>query len=186
MVSAKSDTERKEKNVMKQSHKQSHKQSYRGGDQAAETMAPELQTRHLPTRRRKVRWSFVVAGVAIAGAVLYLVLANTGATAEYYMTINQLRSCTSCSARTVRVAGVVVANSIEKNTTTQVVHFQISDSKTGAMPVVYSGVVPDIFQSGAQVVVEGQLGSNGVFSADNLLTKCPSKFQAATPATTGQ
>ena len=138
------------------------------------------------SRRRKVRWSFVIAGVAIAGAVLYLVLANTGATAEYYMTIKQLRGCSSCSSRTVRVAGVVVANSIVKNEATQVVRFEISDSKTTSMPVVYSGVVPDIFQSGAQVVVEGKLSSNGVFQADNLLTKCPSKFQVATPATSSQ
>jgi cytochrome c-type biogenesis protein CcmE len=128
----------------------------------------------------------VVAGVAIAGAVLYLVLANTGATAEYYMTITQLRSCSSCSARTVRVAGVVVAGSIARDDSNQVVRFRISDSKATAMPVIYSGVVPDIFQAGAQVVVEGKLGSNGVFQAETLLTKCPSKFQAATPAPTGQ
>jgi cytochrome c-type biogenesis protein CcmE len=133
-----------------------------------------------------VRWSFVVAGVAIAGAVLYLVLANTGATAEYYMTITQLRSCPSCSARTVRVAGVVMAGSITRDASNQVVNFKITDAKTTAMPVVYSGVVPDIFQAGAQVVVEGKLGSNGVFQAQTLLTKCPSKFQAATPAPSGQ
>jgi cytochrome c-type biogenesis protein CcmE len=152
----------------------------------AVTSAPELQTSSKRPRRRKVRWSFVVAGVAIAGAVLYLVLANTGATAEYYMTITQLRACSTCSARTIRVAGVVVAGSIARDTTNQMVQFKISDSKTTAMPVVYSGVVPDIFQSGAQVVVEGKLASNGVFMAENLLTKCPSKFQAATPAPSSQ
>jgi cytochrome c-type biogenesis protein CcmE len=138
-------------------------------------------------RRRKVRWSFVIAGVAITGAVLYLVLANTGATAEYYMTIQQLRACSRCSAQTVRVAGVVVTDSIVRNEVTQVVEFKISDAKTtAAMPVVFSGVVPDIFASGAQVVVEGKLAGDGVFQADSLLTKCPSKFQAATPAPSGQ
>jgi cytochrome c-type biogenesis protein CcmE len=153
----------------------------------AVTSEPQVQTGGATgPRRRRVRWSFVVAGVAIAGAVLYLVLANTGATAEYYMTITQLRSCSSCSARTVRVAGVVVAGSIARDASNQVVRFQISDSKTTAMPVIYSGVVPDIFQAGAQVVVEGKLGSNGVFQAQTLLTKCPSKFQAASATPTGQ
>jgi cytochrome c-type biogenesis protein CcmE len=152
----------------------------------AVTSEPQLQTGSKGRRRRRVRWSFVVAGVAIAGAVLYLVLANTGATAEYYLTITQLRSCSSCSARTVRVAGVVVGGSIARDHSNQVVSFQISDSKTTAMPVIYSGVVPDIFQAGAQVVVEGKLGTNGVFQAQTLLTKCPSKFQAATPAPNGQ
>jgi cytochrome c-type biogenesis protein CcmE len=152
----------------------------------AVTSEPQLETGSKGRRRRRVRWSFVVAGVAIAGAVLYLVLANTGATAEYYMTITQLRACSSCSARTVRVAGVVVAGSIARDSSNQVVRFQISDSKATAMPVIYSGVVPDIFQSGAQVVVEGKLGSNGIFQAQTLLTKCPSRFQAATPAPAGQ
>jgi cytochrome c-type biogenesis protein CcmE len=152
----------------------------------AVTSEPQVQTGAKGPRRRRVRWSFLVAGVAIGGSVLYLVLANTGATAEYYMTITQLRSCSSCSARTVRVAGVVVTGSIARDASNQVVRFQISDSKTTAMPVIYSGVVPDIFQAGAQVVVEGKLASNGVFQAQTLLTKCPSKFQAATPAPTGQ
>ena len=167
---------------------EARRESYKGGDQVADTVAAQLdgrdslggpEIRPPAPRRRRMRWSFVVAGVAIAGAILYLVLANTGATAEYYMTISQLRACSSCSSRTVRVSGFVLANTIVKNTSTQVVRFAITDAKATAMPVTYSGVVPDIFQSGAQVVVEGRLESNGVFSAENLLTKCPSKFQAA-------
>jgi cytochrome c-type biogenesis protein CcmE len=128
-----------------------------------------------------VPWSFVIAGVAIGAAVLYLVLANTGTTAEYYMTIKELRACTSCSARAVRVAGVVAPGSIVRHAQPLAVHFTMTDSAQ-SMPVVYSGVVPDIFQPGVQVVVEGHLDSAGVFQASNLLTKCPSKFQSATPA----
>jgi cytochrome c-type biogenesis protein CcmE len=127
-----------------------------------------------------VPWSFVIAGVAIGAAVLYLVLANTGTTAEYYMTIKELRACTSCSARAVRVAGVVAPGSIMRNEKPLAVHFTMTDSAQ-SMPVVYGGVVPDIFQPGVQVVVEGHLDSAGVFQASNLLTKCPSKFQSATP-----
>jgi cytochrome c-type biogenesis protein CcmE len=138
------------------------------------------------SKRRKVPWSFIIAGVVIAGAIVYLVLANTGSSAEYYMTVNQLRACSSCAARTVRVSGIVVANSIVHDNATQTIHFQISDTNSTKMTVVYSGVVPDIFKAGVQVVVEGTLGSNGVFQAQNLLTKCPSKFQAATPPPSGQ
>src|SRR5258706_15775325 len=65
----------------------------------------QLQSEVRRTRRRRVPWSFVVAGVAIAGAVLYLVLANTSASAEYYLTIHELRACTTCASRAVRVAG---------------------------------------------------------------------------------
>ncbi len=135
-------------------------------------------------RRRRWPWSFLIAGVAIAGAVIYLVTANTSASAEYYMTIGQIRACTSCSARSIRVAGVVAANTIVKDTQAQTIHFTISDN-TQTMPVVYSGVVPDIFRAGIQVVVEGKLGPDGVFHAQNLLAKCPSKFQSATPPASG-
>jgi cytochrome c-type biogenesis protein CcmE len=131
-------------------------------------------------RRRKAPWSLVIAGVAIAGAVLYLVLANTGASAEYYMTIRELRACGSCAQRIVRVAGVVAPDSIVKNDQTQVIHFTITENAL-SMPVVYGGTVPDIFRAGVQVVVEGRLGSAGIFQAQNLLAKCPSKFQSATP-----
>lgn len=131
-------------------------------------------------RRRRLPLSFIIAGVAIVGAVLYLVIANTGASAQYYMSIRELRACASCATRTIRVAGNVQSGSIARDDKTQVVRFTIVDG-TSTMPVVYGGVVPDIFRSGVQVVVEGKLNSQGVFQAQNLLAKCPSKFQSATP-----
>lgn len=135
-------------------------------------------------RRRTVRWSFVVAGLLIAGAVLYLVLANTRASAEYYMTISELQRCTSCVSQTVRVAGEVTAGTIQRDNKTQVLRFTMSDGK-GSMPVVYSGIVPDAFNAGLTVVVEGHL-QQGTFQAQTLLAKCPSKFQSATPGSTGK
>lgn len=140
-------------------------------------------------RRRKLPWGFLLAGVAIAGAVAYLVIANTGTSAEYYMTIGELHTCApSCDTRSVRVAGWVVPNTVQRDEKTQVVHFTVSDTQAASSPsmaVVYGGVVPDIFKSGIQVVVEGHV-VNGVFQASNLLAKCPSKFQSATPNASGQ
>ncbi|MGH2517683.1 MAG: cytochrome c maturation protein CcmE, partial [Ktedonobacterales bacterium] len=93
-----------------------------------------------------------------------------------------LRACSTCASQTVRVAGIVAPN-VAKNDKTQVVHFTITDTG-GALPVVYSGIIPDIFRPGIQVVVEGHV-ANGVFQAQNLLAKCPSKFQSATPGASG-
>ncbi len=143
-------------------------------------VAPEFVRRTI--RRRRFPLGFVVAGVAIAIAVVYLIVVNTGTTADYYMTIGELHACTTCSTRAVRVAGVVKAGSIQRDNQSQVIRFVITEQSM-AMPVVYSGVVPDIFQSGVQVVVEGHLQSDGVFQALTLLAKCPSKFQTATPST---
>ncbi|HEX9037215.1 MAG TPA: cytochrome c maturation protein CcmE [Ktedonobacterales bacterium] len=133
--------------------------------------------------RRKLPWGFLISGAAIIAAVVYLVIANTGATAEYYMTIHQLRTCSSCAGKTVRVAGFVAPSGLAKDDATQTVRFTITDN-TLSMPVVYKGIVPDAFKPGAQVVVEGTYAS-GMFQASTVLAKCPSKFQAATPGATG-
>jgi cytochrome c-type biogenesis protein CcmE len=140
--------------------------------------APEVTG---PPRRRKVPWSFVIAGLAITVAVAYLIVANTSANAAYYMTIKELRACHDCSGRIVRVLGVVAPHSVVRDDRTQEVRFTMTEG-SDALAVTYSGVVPDIFRPGIQVVVEGKPGAAPVFHAQTLLAKCPSKFQSATPA----
>jgi len=134
----------------------------------------------LPGKKRRLPLSFILAGIAILGAVLYLVFANTQANAVYYMTVPELRHCTTCSAQSVRVAGIVQAGSVARNDSQQLITFTISDGNQ-TLPVTYTGVVPDIFRPGIQVVVEGHYTGQGPFNAQTLLAKCPSKFQSATP-----
>jgi cytochrome c-type biogenesis protein CcmE len=134
-------------------------------------------------RRRRLPWSFALAGVVILAAVAYLIFANTQSNASYDMTVSQLNQCTSCLAQSVRVEGTVLKGSIQRNDTTQRLAFMISDGSHD-LSVAYNGVVPDIFNVGIQVVVEGHYaGQNTAFQAQTLLTKCPSKFTAATPTT---
>lgn len=132
------------------------------------------------TPRRRLPWSFVLGGLIILGAVIYLVYANTQSNTAYYMTVSELQHCTTCMARTVRVSGVVQKGTVARNDNTQQLMFTISDGSK-LLTVVYNGVVPDIFNPGVQVVVEGHYSGSGPFQALTLLTKCPSKFQAATP-----
>jgi len=131
-------------------------------------------------KRRRFPLSFILAGIAILGAVLYLVFANTQANAVYYMTVPELKHCTTCMAQSVRVAGGVEAGSVVRNDAQQLITFTISDGKQ-SLPVAYTGIVPDIFRPGIQVVVEGHYTGQGPFKAQTLLAKCPSKFQSATP-----
>ncbi len=135
------------------------------------------------TKPRKKRFplSFLLAGIAILGAIVYLVVINTQSSAAYDMTVTELHNCTSCTAETVRVTGTVQAGSIVRDDTHERISFIINDGKN-ALPVTYSGVVPDIFRVGIQVVVEGKYTGQSTFQALTLLTKCPSKFQSATPA----
>ena len=135
-------------------------------------------------RKRRLPISFVLGGLAILGALIYLVIANTQANAVYYMTVSELKSCASCAAQSVRVAGVVQDRSIVNDNAHQQIRFTINDGKQ-SLQVVYSGVVPDIFRPGITVVVEGLYTGRGPFQAQTLLAKCPSRFQSATPTPGG-
>lgn len=131
-------------------------------------------------RRGNRRLQLAVVALVLVGAVGYLVYSGLR-TNVYYQTVNELQAAGAQEAgRQVRVAGDVAAGSIVKEDSGSVVHFTITDG-SGSMPVVYQGAIPDIFQPGIQVVVEGKYNPGGEFTATTLLAKCPSKFQAATP-----
>ena len=122
-----------------------------------------------------MKW--VLPALVVAGCVGYLIYAS-GGSAEYYLTVTELRSYTGSGD--VRVAGVV-QDDIQKGEGGLHVTFTEKDG-SASMPVEYSGTLPDIFKPGITVVVEGKLGSDGVFHARTLLAKCPSRF-STTPYT---
>ena len=80
----------------------------------------------------------------------------------------------------VSVAGKVVGQPTGAARDPDGLHFTLRDVEgTATVPVVYHGSVPDLFRTGRDVSVEGSL-QNGVFVADKLVTKCPSKYSAKT------
>ena len=111
--------------------------------------------------------------VIVAACVGYLIYSASGGSAEYYLTVSELRS-QQPSSGDVRVAGVV-QNDVVRSEGGLHVRFTEKDS-TASVLVDYSGPVPDIFQPGITVVAEGRLGADGVFHATQLLAKCPSRF----------
>jgi cytochrome c-type biogenesis protein CcmE len=123
-----------------------------------------------------IRWS--IPALVVAACVGYLIYSASGGSAEYYLTVSQLRSHTVSGD--VRVAGVVQTD-VQKTEGGLHVKFTEKDG-TASMPVDYTGTLPDIFRPGITVVAEGRLGSDGVFHAHTLLAKCPSRF-STTPYT---
>ena len=115
-------------------------------------------------------WGMPVA--VVIACVGYLIYSASGASAEYYVTVSQLRATTPTGV--VRVAGVV-QDDVQRSDNGLHVTFTEKDG-TASMPVEYTGTVPDIFKPGITVVAEGRLGSDGVFHARTLLAKCPSRF----------
>src|SRR6516164_8437185 len=121
---------------------------------------PQEEEKPLSRRRKRLPISFILGGLAILAAVIYLVYANTQANAVYYFTVSELKNCSICSSQSVRVAGVVQPGSIVHNDRQQQIRFVISDGGH-SLPVVYSGIVPDIFRPGITVVVEGHYSGQG-------------------------
>jgi cytochrome c-type biogenesis protein CcmE len=122
---------------------------------------------------RALRWWVLVA--VVAACLGYLLISVTGATAEYYLTIPELHR--HPTAARVRVLGTV-QDGIVRSVDGREVRFEMTGGGQ-TVPVVYRGTLPDIFKPGVQVVADGHLTSNGVFQADQLETKCPSRFSSA-------
>ncbi len=119
---------------------------------------------------------FIVIGL-VTLAVGYLVFSSVRTSSAYYMTVAELKAAgPSVEDKKVRVAGTVVGDSIVWDARALSLNFELADSG-GSVPVSYKGARPDMFQDGAEAVVEGRY-SQQKFQASNLLLKCPSKYEA--------
>jgi cytochrome c-type biogenesis protein CcmE len=117
-----------------------------------------------------LKWGLPAA--IVVACVGYLIYSASGGSAEYYITVSELKS--NNTSGFVRVAGVV-QDDVQKTDGGLHVTFTEKDA-TASLPVDYTGTLPDIFKPGITVVAEGKLGSDGVFHARTVLAKCPSRF----------
>ena len=129
-------------------------------------------------RRRDPRLFAAAAGVFVL-AVAYLIYGGIQQGASYWVTVAELRQRAAAGAASrVRLGGTVKAGTVTWDRSHQHLRFAVTDG-TQAVRVEYTGVVPDIFAEGRQVVVEGAIRPDGVFAASTLLAKCPTKYNAA-------
>ena len=130
-----------------------------------------------PARKRRIRLIVALsAAVLLASALVYTSFsAATEATSP-----SKLLASNASPDRTVELNGKVAAGSVKKSGDT--LRFAVRDrDRPGGprVPVVYTGVVPDPFRVGREVIVTGKLqGGTFIGERDSLITKCPSKFQA--------
>jgi cytochrome c-type biogenesis protein CcmE len=153
------------------------------------------------------RSKFIIGGVVILAAVVFLIFSATQANAEYFMTIDELRAQgQSVVGRNLRISGAVVGDTIQYDPQSltltfqvanvpgdnaeieaegglaAVLHAAVADPNRTRMEVVYFGPKPDLLKDEAQAIMTGQVGPDGVFHADELLLKCPTKYQEAVPS----
>lgn len=128
-------------------------------------------------RARSLKRKYVVGGVLVVAAIIYLVITAARGSTEYYMTVGELHA-QGPSPRQVRVSGNVLKDSIAWSPRDLRLEFRVTDD-SGILSVVHHGARPDMFRDGTQVVLEGRYGNSGVFEADSMLLKCPSKYEEA-------
>jgi cytochrome c-type biogenesis protein CcmE len=152
------------------------------------------------------RSKFIIGGLLILAAVVYLIASSTQASAEYFMTVDEVSAQgQNVVGKSLRVSGAVVGDSItydpQSLTLTfdvahvpgnnqeveaqgglaEVLHAAVVDPTRTRIQVQYSGPKPDLLKNEAQAIMTGQIGADGVFHADELLLKCPTKYEEAVP-----
>jgi cytochrome c-type biogenesis protein CcmE len=153
---------------------------------------------------------FVIGGILILVAVVFLIWTSTAASAEYFLTIDELHAKGSDVVdKNLRVSGAVIGDSIQYDPQSltlsfdvahvpadnlaiesegglaEVLHQAVMDPSRARMKVVYVGPKPDLLRNEAQAIVTGHLGSDGVFYAEELLLKCPTRYEEAVPEQAG-
>lgn len=156
------------------------------------------------------RIKFIIGGVVILAAVVYLIVSSTQANAEYFMTVDELKAKgAGVIGKNLRVSGAVVGDTIQYDPQTLTLTFEVaqmpadsreidaqgglsaviraavSDPNRSRIQVVYVGPKPDLLKNEAQAIMTGQLDASGIFRADELLLKCPTRYQEAVPNQAG-
>jgi cytochrome c-type biogenesis protein CcmE len=149
---------------------------------------------------------FIIGGLFIIAAVVYLIVSSTQASAQYFLTVNEIKAKgNEVLNRDLRISGAVIGDSIEYDTDNLTLTFTIAhiagdndeldaegglgvalhnavtDPNRAKLNVVYIGPKPDLLQNEAQAIMTGRLGEDGTFYADELLLKCPTKYEDAVP-----
>jgi len=117
---------------------------------------------------RHKRLAAIGAGVVALGAAAALVLSAFEKNLVFFFTPSQVAANEAPQGRTFRIGGMVETGSVKR--TGVEVRFLVTDTAK-AIPVVYSGALPDLFREGKGVVAQGTLGADGVFRAREVLAK---------------
>ena len=119
-------------------------------------------------RTRRALW--IVGGLAALGVASALVLNAFQSNLVFFFTPSQVASNEAPRDRSFRVGGLVEAGSVTRDKDALTVRFRVTDTAQ-TIPVVYTGLLPDLFREGKGVVAQGRLNADGTFRATEVLAK---------------
>jgi cytochrome c-type biogenesis protein CcmE len=121
-------------------------------------------------KARHKRIALIVGGLAVLGIVAALVLNAFNSNLVFFLSPTEVAAGKAPVDRTFRVGGLVEAGSVQRQPDGVTVRFVVTDTAK-SMPVVFKGILPDLFREGKGVVAQGKLGPDGVFVAAEVLAK---------------
>jgi len=119
---------------------------------------------------RHKRLAIIVGGLVALGVATALVLNAFRSNLVFFYSPTQLLANEAPQGKTLRIGGMVESGSLKRDADGLTVRFLVTDTAK-AVPVVYTGILPDLFREGKGVVAQGRLESNGVFRATEVLAK---------------
>ncbi len=116
--------------------------------------------------------------VVVAALGYFSFLAFQSATVYYY-TVGEIKERgPNPDGKIVRVSGKLEPESFLRKEGSTLAHFSLTDG-ADTLPAAYDGVLPDLFfNEHSDIILEGHYGSDGSFSGENVIVKCPSKYIA--------
>ncbi|HEX5363662.1 MAG TPA: cytochrome c maturation protein CcmE [Gallionella sp.] len=121
-------------------------------------------------KARHKRFMFIAIGIAAVGLAVALVLNALDKNVSLYFTPTQVFNNEAPHGRSFRIGGLVEEGSVKREADGLTVNFDITDTHK-KIPVVYKGILPDLFKEGKGVVAQGKVGPDGVMHADEVLAK---------------
>ena len=112
----------------------------------------------------------IAAGVALIAIATALVLNAFQGNVVFFFSPSQVAAKEAPLEKTFRVGGMVEKGSFKRRADGLTVEFIVTDTAK-TIPVVYTGILPDLFKEGKGVVAQGRLGADGVFTSSEVLAK---------------
>jgi cytochrome c-type biogenesis protein CcmE len=156
---------------------------------------------------RKTNPKFIIGGILIVAAIAFLIVSATKNNAEYFLTVDEIKAkANDLAGRNLRISGAVVGSTVQYDPNTmnllfeiahvpgdnsaiemggglaEVLHAAVNDPTRSRLLIIYNGPKPDLLRDEAQAIATGHLNEDGTFNADELLLKCPTKYQEAVPS----
>ena len=121
-------------------------------------------------KRRHKRIAFIVAGLAGLGVAAALVLSAFQNNLVFFFSPSQVAAKEAPVNKTFRVGGLVENGTLKRDGDGLTVRFTVTDTAK-SIPVIYKGILPDLFKEGKGCVAQGRIGDDGIFYADQVLAK---------------